>query len=188
MTGAEAMLEGLSRENAEVVFGIPGVQIMELLDSFYQSDKVRWITVRHEQTAAFMAFGYARTTGKLGVAMVVPGPGALNSCAAVATAYAASTPLLLLAGQIDTPNLGKDRGVLHDFSRQIEVFETMTKWNARISSVAEIPEVLREAIHRLGVGRPRPIQLEIPFDLWATKDAVRFSPKPTTVTTKINQA
>lgn len=76
MTGAEALVESLSRERVEVVFGIPGVQIMELLDTFYRNRKVRWITVRHEQTAAYMAFGYARTTGKVGVAMVVPGPGA----------------------------------------------------------------------------------------------------------------
>ena len=152
-TGAEIMIEALRREQVEVIFGIPGVQIMGLLDTIYQTGTVRWITVRHEQTAAFMAFGYARTTGKPGVAMVVPGPGALNSTAAVGTAFAASTPLLLLTGQIDTPNIGKDRGVLHDFSRQPEVFETMTKWNHRITTVADIPGSVRTAMAKLLEGQ-----------------------------------
>ena len=79
MTGAEALIESLSHHEVEVIFGIPGVQIMELLDTFYRNRKVRWVTVRHEQTAAYMAFGYARSTGKVGVAMVVPGPGAVHS-------------------------------------------------------------------------------------------------------------
>lgn len=176
MTGADAMVKALSGENVDVVFGIPGVQIMGLLDAFYQNRSVRWITARHEQAAAFMAFGYARTTDKPGVAMVVPGPGAPNSTAAIGTAFAASTPVLLLAGQIDTPNLGKDRGVLHDFSRQLEGFRPITKWNNRIAEVREIPGTVREAIKHSREGRPRPVQLEIPFDLWADKDKVDFNP------------
>ena len=178
MTGADAMVKALSGENVDVVFGIPGVQIMGLLDAFHQNRSVKWITTRHEQAAAFMAFGYARTTGKPGVAMVVPGPGALNSTAAIGTAFAASTPVLLLAGQIDTPNLGKDRGVLHDFSRQLEVFRPITKWNNRIAEVRDIPGTVREAIKRSREGRPRPVQLEIPFDLWADKDKVSFDTPP----------
>ena len=98
MTGAEALVESLSREGVEVMFGIPGVQVMELVDTVFRGNKVRWITVRHEQAAAYMALGYSRTTGKTGVAMVVPGPGALNASAAIGSAYAASTPLLLIAG------------------------------------------------------------------------------------------
>lgn len=168
------MLEILARENVEVVFGIPGVQIMGLLDAFYRQNQVRWVTVRHEQTAGFMAFGYARTTDKPGVAMVVPGPGALNSTAAVGTAFAASTPILLMAGQIDTPNLGKDRGVLHDLSRQIEVFRPITKWSKRILEIGDVPVTVRDALYRMRQGRPRPVYLEIPFDVWADKDSVVF--------------
>ncbi len=175
MTGAEIMIETLSREKVEVVFGIPGVQIMELLDTFYRIEKVRWITVRHEQTAAFMAFGYSRTTGKTGVAMVVPGPGALNTCAAVGTAYSASTPMLLLTGQIDTPNLGKNRGMLHEVTEQLDVFRPITKWNGRIMDVTDIPGTIQSAINRSKTGRPRPVQVEIPFDLWATKDEVQIT-------------
>jgi len=151
MTGAEVLIESLSREGVEVIFGIPGVQIMELLDTFYRSRKVDWITVRHEQSAAFMAFGYARTTGKVGVAMVVPGPGALNTCTAIGTAYATSTPVLLLAGQIDRPSLGKNRGVLHEVTEQLDVFRPITKWNKRITKVTDIPGTLQAAIHQLPV-------------------------------------
>jgi len=193
MTGAEIMIEALKREHVEVVFGIPGVQIMELLDAFYRMTEVRWITVRHEQTAAYMAFGYAYSTGKPGVAMVVPGPGALNTCAAIGTAYAASTPVTLLSGQIDTPNLGKDRGVLHDLSEQLEVFKPITKWNGRVSDIAEIPSTLHKAMSLSKAGRPRPVQIEIPFDLWAEKDEFRtdnFTPAAarTASPSKIRQA
>ena len=175
MTGAEALIESLSRLGVEVVFGIPGVQIMELLDTFYRTRKVRWITTRHEQTAAYMAFGYARSTGKEGVAMAVPGPGVLNTCAAIGTAYAASTPVLLLAGQIDRPNLGKNQGILHEVTEQLEVFHPITKWNKRIMEVTDIAPSLQTAMQKLRTGRPRPVEVEIPFDLWAIKSEVNFN-------------
>ncbi|MDP6127624.1 MAG: thiamine pyrophosphate-binding protein [Dehalococcoidales bacterium] len=174
MTGAEALIESLSHHEVEVIFGIPGVQIMELLDTFYRNRKVRWVTVRHEQTAAYMAFGYARSTGKVGVAMVVPGPGALNSCAAIGTAYAASTPVLLLAGQIDRQNLGKNRGMLHEVTEQMDVFRPITKWNGRITEVSDIPATLQFAMGKLKTGRPRPVEIEIPFDLWGSTGSVQF--------------
>ena len=95
MSGGEALVSSLAREGVEIIFGLPGVQIMEALDALYRQHQVRWVSVRHEQTAAYMAYGYARTTGKVGVALVVPGPGALNTTAAIGTAYATSTPVLL---------------------------------------------------------------------------------------------
>ncbi len=188
MTGAEALIESLSREGVDVIFGIPGVQIMEVLDTFYRNRKVRWITVRHEQTAAYMAFGYARTTGKVGVAMVVPGPGALNTCAAIGTAYAASTPVLLLAGQIDRQNVGKNRGILHEVTEQLDVFRPLTKWNSRITEVTDIPATLQLAMHKLKTGRPRPVEVEIPFDLWDSKGEVQFNGVGSDTTRPINHA
>ncbi len=187
MTGAEALVESLSRERVEVVFGIPGAQIMELLDTFYRIRKLRWITVRHEQTAAYMAFGYARTTGKVGVAMVVPGPGAFNTCAAIGTAYAASTPVLLLAGQIDRQNLGKNRGLLHEVTEQLDVFRPITKWNTRITKVTDIPGTLQLAMQKLRTGRPRPVEVEIPFDLWASKSEVQFNQIESDATRPLNR-
>ncbi|MFC2020262.1 thiamine pyrophosphate-binding protein [Chloroflexota bacterium] len=188
MTGAEVLIESLSREGVDVIFGIPGVQIMELLDTFYRNRKVRWITVRHEQTAAYMAFGYSRTTGKVGVAMVVPGPGAFNTCAAIGTAYAASTPVLLLAGQIDRQNLGKNRGMLHEVTEQLDVFRPITKWNTRITEVTDIPGTLQLAMHKLKTGRPRPVEVEIPFDLWDIKSEVPSKEIETDTTMPVNRA
>ena len=188
MTGAEALIESLSREGVDVIFGIPGVQVMEVLDTFYRIRKVRWISVRHEQTAAYMAFGYARATGKVGVAMVVPGPGALNTCAAIGSAYAASTPVLLLAGQIDRPNLGKNRGLLHEVTEQLDVFRPITKWASRIMEVTDIPATLRLAMHKLQTGRPRPVEIEIPFDLWGSKDEVQFKEVESDTTRPIKRA
>jgi acetolactate synthase I/II/III large subunit len=192
MTGAEALIESLSREGVEVVFGVPGVQIMELLDAFCRIPKVRWITTRHEQTAAYMAFGYARSTGKEGVVMAVPGPGVFNTCAAIGTAYAASTPVLLLAGQIDRPNLGKNQGILHEVTEQLDVFKPITKWNKRVMETADIPASIEMAIQKLRTGRPRPVEVEFPFDLWAIKKDMRFNKieeeKPPVDRTKIKKA
>jgi acetolactate synthase-1/2/3 large subunit len=108
MTGGQAVVRALRAEGVDVVFGLPGVQIMHIYG------EVRVITVRHEQTATFMADGYARTTGKPGVALVVPGPGTYNAGAGMATAYAASSPVLMIAGQVASSAIGQDQGALHD--------------------------------------------------------------------------
>ena len=99
MTGAQALIQSLVREGVEVVFGLPGVQIMEAFDALYHEPGIRFVQVRHEQAAAYMADGYACSTGKVGVALVVPGPGALNTAAGLGTAYATSSPVLLISGQ-----------------------------------------------------------------------------------------
>jgi len=164
MTGAEALVDSLANEKVEVIFGIPGVQTMDILDAIYRHNKIRWITVRHEQSAGYMAFGYARTTGKEGVAAVVPGPGVLNTAGALGTAYAASVPVLLLAGQIESYNIGKNRGSLHEMDDQLEIFGPITKWSRRIAAVEDIPYGVHTAFREMRTGRPRPVELEIPLD------------------------
>ena len=167
MSGAEAMVALLAREGVEVVFGLPGVQIMDAVDAIYRNKNIRWISTRHEQTAAYMAYGYARTTDKTGVALVLPGPGALNTAAAIGTAYTASAPVLLISGQIESYHLGFHRGVLHELDEQIDIFRHLTKWCGRALKAEEIPEVLGEALRQLKNGRPRPVEIEVPFDLWS---------------------
>ncbi len=169
LSGAEALAGFLAREGVEVVFGLPGVQIMDAVDAIYRQKNIRWISTRHEQTAAYMAYGYARTTDKTGVAMVLPGPGALNTAAAIGTAYTASTPVLLISGQVESEHLGHNRGVLHELDTQSEIFKYLTKWCGRASKVEEIPEVLREAFTQLKNGRPRPVEIEVPYDIWSQK-------------------
>ena len=97
---AEALVASLVCEGVEVIFGIPGVQITDATDAIYRDTNIRWISPRHEQTAAYMAYGYACTTDKTGVALVLPGPGALNTTAAIGTAYSVAVPVLLISGQI----------------------------------------------------------------------------------------
>jgi acetolactate synthase-1/2/3 large subunit len=167
MTGAEALVVSLINEGVDTIFGLPGVQIMDAIDAIYRSKSIRWISTRHEQTAAYMAYGYARTSGKIGVAMVLPGPGALNTAAAIGTAYSASTPVLLISGQIESYNLGFSRGVLHELDDQNEIFHRLTKWCGQASRVGDIPVLLQQALTALKTGRPRPVELEIPFDLWS---------------------
>ena len=176
MSGAEALVALLVREGVEVVFGLPGVQIMDAVDAIYRDKSIRWISTRHEQTAAYMAYGYARTTDRIGVAMVLPGPGALNTTAAIGTAFTASTPVLLISGQIESYHLGFHRGVLHELDEQIDIFRHLTKWCGRASRAEEIPVVLQQALKQLKTGRPRPVEIEIPFDLWPVKAEMSLSP------------
>ena len=171
MTGAQALSRSLAREGVEVVFALPGVQIMDAFDAFYGEPSIRVILVRHEQSVAYMADGYARTTGKPGVGLVVPGPGALNAAAALGTAYATSSPVLLVSGQIESYNLGRNRGALHEVGEQLDVFKHLTKWQQRAGSAADIPGMVHAAMEHLQTGRPRPVELEIPWDfLPATAD------------------
>ena len=165
LSGAQALIQSLAREGVEVVFGLPGVQIMEIYDALYEQPGIRLITVRHEQSAAYMADGYARTTGRVGVALVVPGPGALNAAAAVGTAYATSSPVMLISGQVDSAMLGQNRGALHEVNDQLDVFRPITKWNARTTNAEEIPNLVHMAMQQVLDGRPRPVEIEVPFDI-----------------------
>ena len=165
MTGAQALVRSLAREGVEVVFALPGVQIMHIFDALYDEPSIRLVLTRHEQTAAYMADGYARTTGKPGVCLVVPGPGALNTTAALGTAFATSSPVLLVSGQIESDGLGKNRGALHEVGEQLDVFEHLTKWRHRTTDGAEIPDMVHTAMEHLSTGRPRPVEIEVPWDV-----------------------
>jgi acetolactate synthase-1/2/3 large subunit len=165
MTGAQALIRSLAREGVEVIFALPGVQIMDCFDALYYEPSIRVIQTRHEQAVTYMADGYARTTGKVGVGLVVPGPGALNATAGLGTAYATSSPVLLICGQIESSGLGKRRGALHEIEDQLDVFRPITKWCGRTTRGEEIPNLVHTAMHYLTTGRPRPVEIEIPWDV-----------------------
>ncbi len=165
MSGARALVGSLARNGVEVVFGLPGVQIMDAFDALYYEPGIRLVLARHEQATTYMADGYARTTGKPGVALVVPGPGALNATAGLGTAYATSSPVLLISGQIESYNLGQNRGALHEIGEQLDVFEHLTKWRDRAMSVERIPGMVESAFRQLTSGRPRPVEIEVPWDV-----------------------
>jgi acetolactate synthase-1/2/3 large subunit len=174
MSGGEAVIQALRHEGVEVVFGLPGVQIMGIYDAFYGQSDIRLLTVRHEQTTAYMADGYARVTGRPGVALVVPGPGVQNASAALGTAYASSSPVLLLAGQVESFNIGSDRGALHEINDQIDVIRPVTKWCQRVTDVPAIPGAIHEAMRQMRTGRPRPTEVEISPDVLAMTAEVTF--------------
>ncbi|MDA1256728.1 MAG: thiamine pyrophosphate-binding protein [Chloroflexi bacterium] len=167
MTGAEALRRSLEAEGVDTVFALPGVQIMAAFDALHDSQAIRLVSTRHEQTTAYMADGYARVARKPGVALVVPGPGALNASAAIGTAYASSSPVLLISGQIPSGSLGKGEGQLHEVTEQLDIFKPIVKWNTRVTSVAEIPGAIHEAFRQMTTGRPRPVEVEIPPDILA---------------------
>ncbi len=170
MSGAQALVRSLARHGVEVVFGLPGVQIMDAFDALYDEPGIRMVLTRHEQATTYMADGYARTTGKPGVALVVPGPGALNATAGLGTAYATSSPVLLVSGQIESYNLGQNRGALHEIGEQLDVFKHLTKWCARSETVNEIPGMVQNAFREMYSGRPRPVEIEIPWDVLPMTD------------------
>ncbi|MBI3326934.1 MAG: thiamine pyrophosphate-binding protein [Nitrospinae bacterium] len=175
MMGGQAVVRALQREGVPVVFGLPGVQIMGIYDAFHGQSEVRLITVHHEQTTTYMADGYARVSGKPGVGLVVPGPGVQNASAALGTAYACSSPVLLLAGQVESYMLGQDKGALHEINDQLEIVRPITKWSRRALKVEEIPGAIHEAMRQMQTGRPRPTLVEIPPDVLAATAEVTLN-------------
>ena len=166
LNGAQAMFQQLVMEGVTDIFSLPGAQIMSAFDVLHEmQDQINLVHTRHEQATTYMADGYAKVSGKPGVAMVVPGPGALNATAGLGTAYASSSPVLLISGQIPSTLLGKDTGQLHEVSEQLDVFKPITKWNHRISDVSEVHTAVHEAFRQMTTGRPGPVELEIAPDI-----------------------
>jgi acetolactate synthase-1/2/3 large subunit len=164
MTGGHAVVQQLLAEGVDTVFAVPGMQVMHIYDGFLEAPGINLITCRHEQTAVFAADGYARTRGLPGVALVVPGPGAYNAGAAMATAMAGNSPVLLLSGQIASHELYGERGSLHEINDQLEFMAPVTKWRQRTNSADDIPGLIHEAFKQLKTGRPQPVEVEIPHD------------------------
>ena len=162
MTGGQALAKQLQREGVRVIFGLPGVQLYHALDALRDETDIKFVTTRHEQATAYMADGYARAGGGIGTALVVPGPGLQNASAAIGTAYAASSPILVISGQIERDMIGGDRGMLHEINDQLETIKPVTKWAQRILDPRDVPEAVHEAFYQLKSGRPRPVEIEIP--------------------------
>ena len=167
MTGGDALVAGLRRWDVDTVFGLPGIQLDGLFDALQRDGSLRVVHTRHEQGAAYMAFGYAQVTGRPGICAVVPGPGLLNAAAALATAFACNAPVLCLTSTIPSPYLDRRQGLLHDIEDQPGLLRGLTKWYARANDVSEIPRLIDEAFMQLRTGRPRPVALEIPPDILA---------------------
>ena len=185
-TGGQALVEQLRREGVEIVFGIPGVQLDWAVDALCDAaSDIQFIVPRHEQATSYMADGYARTTGKEGVCMVVPGPGMLNALAGLATSWACNARVLFIAGQIPSPTIGKGFGMLHEIADQSGILKSLTKWHGIARTPAEIPALVHEAFAQLRSGRPQPVAIELPPDILQGLiedvqyfDAAPFAPVP----------
>lgn len=162
MTGGEALIRSLVREGVEVIFGLPGVQLYGIIAAIRDEPGIRMITTRSEGATTYMADGYARAGGRVGVALVVPGPGVYNAAGGLSTAYSVSSPVLLIAGQTPRDTIGRDTGALHEVNDQIDAIKPVTKWQARILNPSDVPETVHEAFRRLRNGRPRPVHIEMP--------------------------
>ncbi len=145
-------------------------------------DTINVIHTRHEQGAAYMALGAAMATGKPAVYAVVPGPGVLNTTAALSTAYACNAPVVCLTGQIPAAAIGKGLGYLHELPDQLGILRGLTKWAARINTPAEAPALTRTALREAVSGRPRPVALECAIDVWPQKGSVDLGAGETVIT------
>ena len=185
MTTARAIVRALIANDVDTVFGLPGVQLDPLFNAFHdERNRVRVIHPRHEQAAAYMALGYAQASGEIGVYAVVPGPGILNTTAALSTAYATGTPVLALTGQIPSDAIGQGHGLLHEIPDQLSILRGLTKWAARIEHPTQAAALMRTAFHELRTGAPRPVAIESAPDvlrLEADVDAIEATPGGTPI-------
>jgi len=163
MTGAQILCEGLVKEGVEVIFGFPGGAILPLYDTLPQYPQLRHILVRHEQGAAHAADGYARATGKVGVCMATSGPGATNLVTGIANAYLDSSPVVAITGQVARPFIGKDAFQEVDISG---ITLPITKHNYLVLDVASLAGIVKEAFYLVQTGRPGPILIDIPRDVF----------------------
>ena len=176
MTGGQALVAALTRQGIEVIFALPGVQLDWAFDALYDAqDAIRVVHTRHEQATSYMADGYARTTGRVGVCLVVPGPGLLNASAGLATAYSCNSPVLCIAGQIQSDLIERGRGMLHEIPHQLEMVRSVTKWAGRAMAPGEVPGLVAEAFRQLGTGRTRPVEIEIPPDVLQAQAEVELA-------------
>jgi acetolactate synthase-1/2/3 large subunit len=186
MTTGDAIVEALIAHGVDTVFGIPGAHMYDFNDALARrSDAIRFIAARHEQGAAYMAFGYAKSTGRVGVYTVVPGPGVLNSAAALCTAYGATAPVLCITGNIMSHLIGRGRGQLHELPDQLALLRGLTKWAERIDHPTAAPYVMAEAFRQLASGRIRPVAVEAPWDVFGQRadiaSPIRWEPIPAPV-------
>ncbi len=156
------MIEALKAENVEVIFGLPGGAIMEVYDALYRDGSIKHILVRHEQGAGHMAEGYAKATGKVGVAMATSGPGATNLVTAIADAYMDSVPTVFITGQVPTHLIGNDAFQEVDI---VGITRPITKHNFLVKRIEDLPLIIRQAFYIARTGRPGPVLIDIPKDI-----------------------
>jgi len=166
MIGAEMLVHALHAEGVEFVWGYPGGAVLFIYDEIFKQDKFEHILVRHEQAAVHAADGYARATGKVGVALVTSGPGVTNAVTGIATAYTDSIPMVIISGNVPTYAIGEDAFQEAD---TVGITRPVVKHNFLVKDIKDLPIVLKKAFHIARTGRPGPVLVDIPKDISATK-------------------
>ncbi len=175
LTGGAAVVEAARANGMSTIFGVPGAQIYPLFDALHGTG-VELIVPRHEQAAAYMAMGYAKSTGRTGVFTVVPGPGVLNAAAALCTAMGNCAPVVCLTGQVPSSFVGRGRGHLHELADQLATLRTLVKDAWRIDSPSDVSRLVNKAFRQAAGGRPGPIAVEMCWDTMAQRGAVVIEP------------
>jgi len=169
-TTADIMVDALVANEVDTVFGIPGAHCYELSDALARrSNDVRFIHTRHEQGSGYLAYGYAKSSGKPGVFTVVPGPGVLNAGAAICTGYGGNAPMMCLTGNIMSHLIGQGRGQLHELPDQLATLKGLTKWADRIDHPSQAAAKMTTAFTEMNSGRQRPVAIEAPWDVFGQK-------------------
>jgi acetolactate synthase-1/2/3 large subunit len=185
MTGGQAIVEALKTYGVDTLFAIPGVELDQLFVALYDARaSILVIANRHEQGCAYMAYGYAKSTGRVGAYAVVPGPGFLNSAGALCTAYAGNAPVLCITGEVPSQEIGRGAGAHHEIKNQLAIMRNLTKYAERIEDPTLTPEVMERAFRELNSGRVRPVAIAMSPDMLAKKAVVRLreraqAPAPT---------
>ena len=179
MTCGEATMRLLARYGVTTVFGIPGVHTLDIcrgLTAAPRPGAVRHVQARNEQGAGFMAEGWARATGKPGVAVVISGPGVTNASTALGQCYADSLPMLLISAEPHSNTIGKGRGVLHEITEQRKVTEPMTAMSVTVRRSEDVPVLLAQAFSIFARQRPRPVHISLPVDVQAENIETEWEP------------
>ncbi|HYL40621.1 MAG TPA: acetolactate synthase large subunit, partial [Candidatus Binatus sp.] len=161
-TAAELLVACLEAEGCEIAFGVPGEETLDLLEALSRSERIRHVTTRHEQGAAFMADVHGRLTGRAAVALATLGPGATNLLTGIADAHLDHAPLVAITGQAGSDKLHKEA---HQVVDVVQMFRPVTKWNTRVERVEAIPEIVRKAFRVAELEKPGPTHVELPENL-----------------------
>ena len=173
-TGSDLVLETLRDLGVDTIFGYPGGAVLPFYDAIYSFKGIRHILGRHEQGCLHSAEGYAKSTGKLGVAVVTSGPGATNAITGIADAMSDSVPLLVFTGQVARAGIGKDAFQEADI---VGITMPITKYNYQVRETADIPRIVTEAVHIATTGRPGPVVIDLPKDVSALETDFIYSPE-----------
>lgn len=171
LSGAEMLVQALTDEGVEYLFGYPGGAVLHIYDALFQQDAIEHILVRHEQAAGHMADAYSRVTGKTGVVLVTSGPGATNTVTAIATAFMDSVPMVVISGQVPTSLIGDDAFQETDM---VGVSRPIVKHSFQVRHASEIPMIVKKAFFIAQSGRPGPVVIDVPKDMTAPNEKFAY--------------